>query len=310
MGLAILGLFLAVTGLRPRLGVILAIASTAWFGIDRFIIMPLAGTWYFQNFYVDLFADGASSFGSVFRTILSNPMYFLTTFVVEAKLVYVLHMFAPLAFLPFRRVAFVLLALPGVFFTIMTTGYQPTVSISFQYTTHWIPYVFLGTVLALIVISQRTNGPVLRRAALATLLIAMASHSYNYGAILQHSSFVGGFSHISFSMTKEEKERYKGLRELVAMIPRKASVAATEQETPHISARRVAYPLRTAPGPVDYLLIGRSHIGDLSRSALNSALANHDEYGLLAERGGELFLFKRGYKSPDTAAARMKLGVP
>ena len=93
------------------------------------------------------------------------------------------------------------------------------------------------------------------------------------------------------------------------MIPRSASVAATEQETAHISTRKVAYPLRVPPGPVDFLLVGRSHVGDLSQSSLNAALANPNEYGLLASRGDELFLFKRGHVSPDTASARAKLGV-
>ncbi len=89
------------------------------------------------------------------------------------------------------------------------------------------------------------------------------------------------------------------------MIPPDASVAATENETPHISTRKNAYPLRVVPVPVDYILVGRSHIGDLSRSFLNAALANKEEYGLLAERDGELYLFKRGYYSPATAAATM-----
>jgi hypothetical protein len=43
---------------------------------------------------------------------------------------------------------------------------------------------------------------------------------------------------------------------------------------------------------------------------VNAALANPDDYGLLAERGDELFLFKRGHKSPETRAARAKVGVP
>jgi hypothetical protein len=94
------------------------------------------------------------------------------------------------------------------------------------------------------------------------------------------------------------------------MIPQSASVAATEQECAHISTRKVAYALRSAPGPVDYLLVGRSHVGDLSRQALNQALADPKEYGLVASRGDELFLFKRGYHSSETASARAKVGVP
>ena len=111
-------------------------------------------------------------------------------------------------------------------------------------------------------------------------------------------------------MTPAEKQRYADLKQLLAMIPPSASVAATEQETPHISARKIAYTLRWPPGPVDYLLVGRSHIGDLSRSSLNAALADPKEFGLLAERGDELFLFKRGFTSPQTGPARIKLGVP
>ncbi len=310
VGLAVLGLFLLLTGLRPRLGLLLAALSATWFGVDRFVIMPLAGAWYFQNFYVDLFADGVSSFGSVFKTILTNPLYFLTKFAQESKLVYVLHMFASLAFLPLRRLPLVLLALPGVFFTIMTTGYGPTLSISFQYTTHWIPYLFLATVLGLIVIARGVDGVAARQAAVLTLAVAMLSHSYSFGAILQQQTFIGGFSKIEFRMTPAEKQRYADLKELLAMIPPSASVAATEQETPHISARKIAYTLRWPPGPVDYLLVGRSHIGDLSRSSLNAALADPKEFGLLAERGDELFLFKRGFTSPQTGPARIKLGVP
>lgn len=308
--LAVLGLFLLLTRLRPRLGLVLFVVSAIWFGIDRFVIMPLAGSWYFQNLYSGLFADGESTFGSVFKTILSNPLFFVTSFVNETKLLYVLHMLVPLAFLPFRRLPFALLILPGVFFTVMTTGYSPTVSISFQYTTHWIAYLFLATTLAFVVISRQQDGVPARRAALVTMLVAMLAHSFTFGAILQRATFVGGFGRIEFTMTEPERQRYAELKELLAMIPPDASVAATENETPHISTRRVAYPLRSAPGPVDYLLVGRSHVGDLSRAALNAALADPNAYGLLAQRGDELFLFKRGHLSPETARARRELGVP
>ncbi|MES1206921.1 MAG: DUF2079 domain-containing protein, partial [Pseudomonadota bacterium] len=265
---------------------------------------------YFQNLYAALFADGVSSFGSVIKTILTNPLYTFGTLGSEAKLTYLGHMFAPLALLPCRRVRLLPLAVAGIFFTILTTGYSPTIQISFQYTTHFIPYLFLATVLALSLTGNEPNGVFARRAALVTMAVAMLAHSFNFGAILQHETFVGGFSRIEFRMTAEDQKRYQGLKELLAMIPPKASVAATEQETAHVSTRKTVYPLRWPPGPVDYLLVGRSHIGDLSRAPLNAAMANPQEYGLLASRGDELFLFKRGHTSPDTRVARLKLGLP
>jgi len=312
--LAGLGLFLLLTGIRPRLGLWLTAASVAWFAVDRFVIMPLAGSWYFQNLYSGLFADGVSSFGSVIKTILTNPLFFVTTLMTQAKLEYVLHMLVPLVFLPLRRFSLVLLLLPAIFFTIMTTGYSPTIAISFQYTTHWTPFVFLATVLALVVLARRPDGRAARWAALATVVVVLGADSYTYGAIFQHEAFVGGFSRIPFTMSPTEERRWKGMQDLVGMIPPNASVAATENETPHISTRKNAYPLRVVPVPVDYILVGRSHIGDLSRAFLNAALAKPDEYGLLAERDGELYLFKRGYYSPATAAATMAarraLGIP
>jgi len=300
-----LGLFLLLTGIRPRLGFWLTVASVAWFAVDRFVIMPLAGSWYFQILYSGLFADGVSSFGSVIKTILTNPLFFITTLMSQPKLEYVLHMLVPLAFLPLRRFSLVLLLLPAIFFTIMTTGYSPTIAISFQYTTHWTPFVFLASVLALVTLSRRPHGSAARWAALATVVVVLGADSYTYGAIFQHETFVGGFSHFQFQMSPAEERRWKGMQELVAMIPPDASVAATENETPHVSTRKNIYPLRVVPVPVDYILVGRSHIGDLSRSFLNAALANKEEYGLLAERDGELYLFKRGYYSPATAAATM-----
>lgn len=306
-----MGLFLLLTRIRPRAGLILAVVSGIWFGIDRFVIMPLAGSWYFPNLYAGLFSDGESSFGSVIKTILTNPLFFVTSLMTEGKLIYVLHMVVPVVFLPLRRLSFLLLLLPAVFFTIMTTGAQPMTMISFHYTNHWVPFVWLASILAMVVIGREHNGRPAQLAALCTLGIVMLADTYCFGAVLQHENFVGGFGRIEFKITAAEQRRYADLKELVAMIPPKASVAATENEVPHISARMDAMALRvTPPHPVDYLLIGRSHVGNLSQAALNGALANPNEYGLLAQRGEELFLFKRGYVSAETARARALLGVP
>jgi hypothetical protein len=148
-------------------------------------------------------------------------------------------------------------------------------------------------------------------AAVCTLIITIVADSYCFGAVFQQDTFVGGFSKIEFKMTPAEKRRYADLKELLAMIPKDASVAATENETPHISTRKNAYCLRVAPpDPVDYLLISRSNVGDLSRAALNGAMAKENGYGLLAQRGDDLFLFKRGYVSSGTAAARAALSLP
>ena len=80
----------------------------------------------------------------------------------EEKLIYLLHMFAPLALLPMRNRALLLLAIPGFAFSLLTTGYDPTLSIGFQYTCHTIPYLFAATVLMLRVIGRGQDGVIKR----------------------------------------------------------------------------------------------------------------------------------------------------
>lgn len=308
VGLALLGFFLAATGARVRFGLALGTLSVAWFGVNKFLIMPRFGTWWFDNMYSELFADGKSSYASVFRTLLSNPVYALTTFIREQKLTYVFHMLVPLAFLPGRRLALVPLLLPGAFFTLLTTAYWPTVSIAFQYTTHWIPYLFLGTVLSLSLIGRGERGRLQQRAAVATMCLALLSHSYGFGAILQRESFVGGFGQIHFRHTPEQAKRYADLVTVLRQIPAEASVAATEYVNPHISARREAYTFRYELPVVDCILVSSNEIVGDNRRLLKDLLKKAS-YRLAASSGREFYLFKRGAGNAETDKALRKLGV-
>ena len=308
LGLSILGIFLCLTGERVRFGLVLALVSVAWFAINKFVIMRLAGSWWFENIYVELFADGKPGYGSVLKTILSNPTYTLTTLAREPKLVYIFHLLTPLAFLPVRKLVLVALLLPGFFFTLLTTSYWPTTSIAFQYTTHWIPYLFLATALSLWLMGREHEGKLKRRAAVIALALALTSHSYNFGAILQRQSFVGGFSNIDFQSTPESVKRYEALMQLVRRIPREASVVATEYLNPHVSARVEAYTFRYDVPVVDYILVSKLEVSGETSRLLTSLLKKAD-YGLVGEGGQEFYLFKKGAPAGDIAGALSHLRI-
>ncbi|HEU4413090.1 MAG TPA: DUF2079 domain-containing protein [Polyangiaceae bacterium] len=307
VGMALVGAFLLLSGARPRFGALLAATSVSWFVVDKFVIMPWAGKWWFANMYAELIPAGESGYGGVVKTLLTNPVYTLSTILRGEKVTYVLHLFAPLALLPARRVALLAVASSGALFTLLTTNYAPTLSISFQYTTHWIPYLFGVTVLNLRALG-RAAGPVGQRAALGALAFAALSHSYVFGAILQRNVFVGGFGHIRFSMTSAERQRYRDFRELVANIPGDASVAATDRECPHVTARRTAYTLRDHHGDADYLLVAKETISyGGTRKNIEEAVSRNP-YRLVGAKGG-FFLFGRGEPTPETAPALAELGV-
>ncbi len=303
VGTCLLGLFLLLTGVRPRMGLIIAVSSLVWFVLLKFVIMASAGSWWFSGIYKELQPPGTSGYGAVVQTILINPSYFLKTLLKEEKLVYFLHMMAPVALLPMRRAALLILAVPGFAFSLLTTGYAPTLSISFQYTCHSIPYIFAASVLALRLIGQGEAGYIRRRAALGAAALATLSHSYVFGAVLQRDTFIGGVGHIEFGLTPPERQRYETVKRMNSLIPKEASVAASEDLVPHVAARKNVYTLKDGGAfDADYVFLhGSSVQSDNSRAGLN-VMFSRDEYGLVTS-ADDLYLFKRGADSPGTKAA-------
>ena len=266
--------------------------------------MPWAGTWWFANLYKELMPEGERSYGGIILTLLTNPAYVVSTLLTKQKLTYALHLLAPLVFLPLRRWSFLWLLFAGFFLTLLTTAYRPTVSIAFQYTSHWIPYLFGASVVALATMGASRSGVVHRRAATTALVVGVILQSLSFGAVLRPKDFVGGFSGIPFHVTEAERARYQDLQEIVAMIPPDATVAATDPETPHITNRISAYPFRIGSVDTEYLLIRR-----LARSSERKhAQRTVDEYpyGLLANVG-DFYLFKRDHENPATAGALRKV---
>ena len=304
VGLAMLGVFLVFSGYRVRTGLWMTVLSLISFVLIKFVIMQMAGTWWFANLYEDLMPEGARNYGGVIMTLLSNPAYVVSTLITEEKLTYALHLLAPLVFLPLRRWTYLWLLFAGFFFTLLTTGYKPTVSLAFQYTSHWIPYLFAAAVLAMSGMGRSRLGVIHRRAALTALLVGVVLHSLSFGAILRPTKFVGGFQKIPFHVTEAERVRYRDLRKVIARIPPEASVAATDSESPHISNRVTAYPFRTGSGDAEYLLIRSFRRQDARKNAQRTI--DENPYGLLGHEG-EFYLFKRGYESPETADALKKL---
>jgi hypothetical protein len=140
------------------------------------------------------------------------------------------------------------------------------------------------------------------------MCVTMVSHSYDFGALLQHESFVGGFSRVSFEMSDTARKRYEDLRRVVSQIPPDASVASTEYMNPHVSTRTQAYVFRYDVGPVDYIFLSDSELSGDLRRALTDKFRKYG-YGLAAKGEKEFYLFKRGLVSPGTAAAYQHLGI-
>jgi uncharacterized membrane protein len=296
IGLCILGLVFALGGKRFTMGAVLAVVSALYFGIVRFYLMDKAGGWQFPNMmYAELLPAGApGSFGSVLKTLLTNPLFVLKKLLIEQKLVYVMHLLVPLALLPLRRAWLLAALVPGSIMTLTTTNYGPTVSMGFQYVMHWAPYLFLAVPVALAALAAEPAGAVKMRAALIAMILATTAITANFGAF-SGDKFRVGFIVYSPSLKLPQRERYRDLLYLIRQIPPDASVAATSRVGPHISNRKEAY-LTDDLGLQDgeYLLYWREELGTGKNRPLIVDALKQGTYGLM-DISGSFALLKKGY---------------
>jgi uncharacterized membrane protein len=313
--LAVLGLFLVLTGQRPKAGLVVTAVGGAYFVILKMIIMPrfLGGHSSYVHQYQGLVPEGENSFGGVLKTAIGNPGFTMTSLLERDKLVYLLQIIGPLAFLPWRRPVGLLCSLPGFFFTLLSTQYPPLIQISFQYTAYWTPFLFLA-VIANLTWMKPAYHTLARVRGLSTpnptawvvaLVAAMVVHSNQFGALLQQNTVRGGFGPYHFGSSQYEKDRYKIIYGLIAKIPPMAKVASTEMIVPHLSSRPDAYTLRTGYYDAEYILFPITPRGEEAKFIVEALKSG--KYGVLADTG-EFVLVKLGMPTDKNADVLKRLG--
>jgi len=156
----------------------------------------------------------------------------------EPKLDYALEILVPLGLIPLRRPLSLLFSVPGFIFTLLTTGYSPTISLHYQYATYWTTFMFVALVLVF-----ETMPPLRRSAAAGALVLASAVCSHQYGSILQtHTSWDGPIPY-KFGISREDRHRRRALDVVVAHVPKDAKVVASAFVTVQLSSRADAYSL-------------------------------------------------------------------
>jgi uncharacterized membrane protein len=291
VGLTMLGLYLLLTGYRPRAGILMAIVGTVYFVVIRFFVMNRFGQGWFADIYKDLYPrpDGPTSFAGVMYTLVTNPVYVFRTLLTSDKLRYFLQIVTPVAFLPLRRVWLWPALAPGALFTLLTTAYPPTTDIGFQYSGHFTPYLFAASAVALAAYQVDLNA-IRLRAALVALGLGTLLTTAHWGAFPPNGTIKGGFAMVGFGHpTVADEQKAKDLAELAAMIPTEAKFAVSEEELPHVSGRLGVMTLKYGVGAAEYVLYGPSSQG----GSIGAQAASDGTFVELARRAGVVLLKRK-----------------
>jgi hypothetical protein len=303
LGLALVGLGLAACGWKVRATLAVGIGALAWFVVVKLWWMPHFGPPTFVGYYRGLIPAGEDGFGAVARTLLSNPVHVLFTLLTRDKLILGLQLLVPLAFLPVRGGApLLVLLLPGMAVVGLSTDRVPVVQIGFQYVSHFIPYLFLASAAALATRPHRQRLP-----ALAALVLGTAAMTAQFGAFL-HQPFRAGFQQVTFGWSAQEAKALADVRAVTALIPESASVVAGEHVGAYVARRHILMSLRDGTQKADYVLVDRDDLAPPARATAVAALTGR-QYGVVV-RQGRFLLLGRGRTTDDNAETARWLKRP
>lgn len=305
----IVGAYLFVTGTDPKAGLVTTGAGLVYFGLIKFWLMPKFGGESFADYYEGLPPEGDLTFKGVLVTLIGNPAFTLGTLLKEQKLIFLLQIFLPLALLPLSRPIFLLLALPGFLFTILSPDYSPLFDIAYQYGAHFLAFTYPGLILALD--WRRSHAP---SKPLSPLLFAIAcgtlATSFQFGAVLQQHTTFAGPRPFHFGMNEDGRKRRDAVRELAEHVPADAKIACSNLIAPQFSSREDAYDMTQGFFDAEYLIFAmhKPEIRDDEKGGVRSRLAK-GKFGIV-KTSGPFALAKRGHSTARNREVLERLGTP
>jgi len=257
--------FAGVLTRDPRLvraGWITIGVAALYFILIKIFIMggadPLGGNYGFGWYYTDMTAG--KSLGGILLSLVTNPTFAIDFALRKAKVIYLLQLLLPLAFLPLFGRPWRFATAFGLFYILLASR-APVFSIHFQYSVVLFPVLFALTPIALR--RLRDSGLPerigLTRAQLVTVLltcvlVSSLLMSWKFGGAVPNTSFRGGWAKIPHSLTVEQEERYREFRNFIGQMPADASVTATSRIAPHVSNRAEIWSYRDEK-QVEYLIL-------------------------------------------------------
>ncbi len=296
-----LGLFLVGAGLlclrvRPKAAAAVTLASLLWFVGVKFWWMERFTVDAFSDYYAPLIRPGDEGFQGVARTLFTNPLYVVSTFFSGEKLLLALQLFVPFAWLPIRQWRTLPLLLPGLAIVGLAASDSAIVMVQFHYALHFLPYIALGSTVALAV-----RRPHERLRAVFAIALGTAVVTCHYGAFVR-DTFRTAFHEVSFRWTDADERRLHAFRRITEKIPENAAVAAGEHEGPHLARRRRLHALKHGVKDARYVVFSRSSLRWGGRERVERALTSK-RFGIAAI-DGPFVLLQRG--APDTGQAALE----
>ncbi len=257
-----------------RVAIPTIVVAFLYFVVVKVFVMPGSGmmnegskqAYSYQYYFRDMIPQrkGITGLG---LTLLSNPMFVLRkTLGNPQKILYLLQLFVPLALFPLVAKRARVMMVYGLLVAMLASR-KPVFQIHFQYAAMVFPFAFAITprgmqrlrdsdrLSALGIDSRR-----FMRACLIFMLVGTAIISWKFGALVDNTSFRGGFMRLARPpLSQGTQKRWQHIKKMVDRIPPGARVAVTGRTGPQVSNRQHVYFLRQRKR-ADYVFVDERQI--------------------------------------------------
>lgn len=270
-------------------------AAAALPSLETTRVDPLGGRHGYAWYYRKLIPKGGGLFNLIVA-LLTGPVTILNHALSEPKLIFLLQLLVPLAFLPLFAREWRFATVFGLLYLLLASR-KAVYSIHFQYSIVLFPILFALAPLGLRALRDGGLPARFQMApaqlvvtCLAAVISASVLMSAKFGAAMPNTAFKGGFSVVPRTLNEKQEETYASFRDLISVIPPDASVTAVGRSAPHVSNRAIVRRYREKVA-TEFVIIDKKLLRGASKKYHEKELAS----GVLDEVGssGSFVLYRR-----------------
>lgn len=269
---AFIGLYILIGKKQFKNGSIVLVLSVLYFVFVIWLLKHFGEGAKFDRY--DNYNYDGSGIIAVIKAVFINPAYVLSQSMTQEKLLYILKMLVPLAFLPLINKDFSKYILVGPFVLVnLMSNYPYQHSIGFQYNFGVIAIFFY------LLIANIVDFRMQHRKMIALFCASSAILLFTFTAI-NRPDFIKEF--------KNDSERINSMNECVSMIPEGVSVGASCFIVPHLYFHETLYELPTK-NQTEYIIFDLK----VKTNGANLSDYTNDNYEELYFDEGVVALYRR-----------------
>ncbi len=282
---SLFGIYMIIFDRKKLLGLMISLISALLFVVLVWTVIPkFAGS---QHFALSYYSDFGDTPTKIVTSIITSPVKTLSTIFQKDQLIYLQQLFQPLGFLPIFAPAYLIFSMPSLLIDLLSNNSQLH-KIYYQYSASITPFLFIATIYSVRFLVRVTPRLPLNFYVVFLLLSTLIS-TYNFGPLI-------GSKNPNVAMFTEPLENEKLIDNFIQRIPKRYSVAATNEVGSHLSRRQKIYTLPLGVNEADVIVLYSSKSFNIPLEKTNRSIINkltRDNNYFLVYQDYEFVVFKK-----------------